>query len=137
MLTKTSAANRVWGAAGRASPSLPPSEIPDRSPLLEGAAASEPGAPRPGSAEPQTSPASAAGTPISREVSPFSEGPLGGGEDGDALAAAKRKRYPATKGVEVGRPSWLPEGWRVEEKVRGQGATAGTKDKVSSWSYLA
>jgi hypothetical protein len=88
--------------------------------------------PRPDSAEPHASqvytPGSAAGTPLSREVSPFSEGAAEAGEEGEG----KRRRYPPTKGTEVGRPSWLPEGWRVEEKVRGQGATAGTKDKVRS-----
>jgi hypothetical protein len=92
--------------------------------------------PRPDSAEPHASqvytPGSAAGTPLSREVSPFSEGAAEAGEEGEGQGAAKRRRYPPTKGTEVGRPSWLPEGWRVEEKVRGQGATAGTKDKVRS-----
>ena len=46
---------------------------------------------------------------------------------GEAGRVAERAVKEA---VELPRPAWLPEGWRVTQKVRQAGSSAGTKDKV-------
>ncbi|GFZ20230.1 hypothetical protein Acr_28g0009350 [Actinidia rufa] len=52
--------------------------------------------------------------------------------DGESTPAAP-KETPLAATPE--RPSWLPEGWRVDYRVRSSGASAGTVDRVISVFY--
>ena len=52
--------------------------------------------------------------------------------DGESTPSPPKETPPATPPE---RPSWLPEGWRVDYRVRSSGASAGTVDRVISVFY--
>lgn len=115
-------------------PQLPPDPVPEShdpeaspaDPLLDTGAYIDPGRNHSaaGAELPQPLPEFAPGVVIAAEpISMY----VPGEDSAEATPRAVRRRDPDEM---LKRPSWLPEDWRIDLKVRSSGATAGLIDRV-------